>query len=350
MTIRDQLRANFPKTIDKSAPVFSALVANDEGTGAFEYELNHLIQFMSEWTQTPDVYQQTGEMLDMTIKFFSFLERFTDEKDKSIKNRFAAIFIRNHDQIWGNPYDVKRVFEQYFPSADIYYMENTNDFATENLITDGDFTTGSAEWTYTGGAAVDRTARFSKAYGVLMPQSSTLSQEIDIDNAGTYFVHFFLKGDVKVAIKNNDNDYWDPETETWGATAAYTTFTKDEWDNCSLFFITDQNMTSIEVEFTGNAATDACIDYVRLFEKQTYSSFTIIAHFEGTSGGETMKLAPGVADPATEISDYGLYDYFDHTYVSGVAAGFAQDIYTDLLNLLRPQGVKAYLDIVVKDI
>ena len=64
---------------------------------------------------------------------------------------------------------------------------------------------------------------------------------------------------------------------------------------------------------------------------------------------KAMKLAPGNADPTDKIKDYKKYDYFDHAFITGVAAGFAQDIYNDLLNLLRAQGVKAYLEIVVKD-
>ena len=35
--------------------------------------------------------------------------------------------------------------------------------------------------------------------------------------------------------------------------------------------------------------------------------------------------------------------------MSGVPVGFAMDIYEELLDYLRSQGVKAYLEIVVKD-
>ena len=349
MTIKEQLRANFPKTVNKAAPIFSSMIANDDGTGAFEYELNYLISFMKEWVSTPNVYGQSGEMLEKTVEFFSFLERFTDESEKSLKGRFRAIFVRN--KVWGNSYDVKSVFEQYFPSAEIFLVENTNDTSSENLISDGDFTEyGSQDWNLTG-CTLSEAARFSKTYGVLIPNGSSLKQTVSVKNIEdkTYFLHFFLKGDVKVLIKNNANKYWNSSSKTWTDSISYSHFNSEEWKNCSVFFFTNSSIEDIEIEFIGNGTQAANVDYIRLFEKKPYASFTIVVHFAGDSGMKAMKLAPGNADPTDKIKDYKKYDYFDHAFITGVAAGFAQDIYNDLLNLLRAQGVKAYLEIVVKD-
>ena len=173
MTLLEQLRGNFPKTIDKSKPVFSSLIANDNGDAAIQKQLNDLFAYMKEWTSTPDIYEQTGVMLDKTVKFFSFLERYADETETSIKNRFAAIFIRNHDTRWGTAYDIKSVFRQYFPHATIYLVENTNkiDDSTPglaNLFLDGDITTDTpTDWTLVNCTA-DEEARFSKKYGILL--------------------------------------------------------------------------------------------------------------------------------------------------------------------------------------
>ena len=359
MTIKEQLRANFPKTVNKTGSVFSSLVANEEGTGAIEYELNHLIEFMKDWTGTPDIYEQHGDMLDMTVQFYSFLERFTDETENSIKNRFGAIFVRGHDSVWGTPHDVKDVFRQYFPSAVVYLVENTNNAATENLITDGEFTTDSNDWIYNGSpittADLSADARFSKEYGVELANNDTLSQSVSLSietgSTETFFLHFFMKGKCKVSVKNNSNKYWNPLTETWTDNAAYAEYDNSDWDNCSLFFFADDTVTGVEIEFIGTDSTTAAfLDYVRLFQKRNYPSFTVIVHFEGDSSSvKILKLAPGEADQSAEISDYTLYYYFDHSFMSGVAAGFAQDIYDDLLDYMRAQGVKAYLDIVVKD-
>jgi hypothetical protein len=95
--------------------------------------------------------------------------------------------------------------------------------------------------------------------------------------------------------------------------------------------------------------SSSSVDYIRLFEKQPYASFTVIAHFEAESAEKALKLAPGTTDPSEEIEDYKDYDYHNQAFVTGAAAGFAQDIYNDLLDMLRAQGVKAYFDIVIKD-
>ena len=347
MTVKEQLRANFPKTIDKDDPIFCSLIANDDGDAALEYELTHLIEFMREWTGTPNIYKQAGDMLNMTIAFYSFLERFTDETEKSIKARFGAIFIRNHDTIWGTPFDVMNVFRQYFTGANVYLVENTNDTAEDNLLIDGDFEDESSAWQLDG-CTVSNEARFSHAKGVSMPSLSTLVQSVHLDS-GTYFLHFFAKGKVKVSVKNSSSQYWDSVTETWTGNIAYTEFSNEDWNNSVFWFISDSE-GDFDIEFVGNDdSADAYVDYARLFQKHPWASFSVVAHFEGDSSGRFLKLAPGESDPSPEISDYTKYDYFDNVYMSGMASGFAQDVYADLMNLLRAQGVKAYIEIVAKD-
>ena len=362
MDLLEQLRGNFPKTIDKSKPLFSAIIANNNRNASIQKQLIDLFNYMKEWISTPDVYEQTGVMLEKTIRFFSFLERFADETEKSLKNRFGAIFVRNHDKRWGTAFDVKSVFRQYFPHATIYLVENTNKIddtspALANLFTDGDIETGTpTAWTLTNCSASPE-ARFSKGYGILMNQAGgILSQSVSVNGSSPYFLHFFLKGSVNVQIKDNHNKYWDYSTKTWKDTIVNNNFESvEDWNNQSLYFITSNNASSVIVSFNYNNQI-TYIDYFRLFAKQPYGSFTVIAHFEGESAVGAFGLAAGDADPniTTEevtppLPRYDNYGYFDKSFLSGVAAGFAQDIYEDLLDYLRAQGVRAYLDIVIKD-
>ena len=187
MDLLEQLRGNFPKTIDKSKPVFSSLIANNNGTAAIQKQLEDLFAYMKEWISTPNVYEQTGVMLDKTTRFFSFLERFADETDTSFKNRFAAIFIRNHDTRWGTAFDVKSVFRQYFPHATVYLVENTNKIddttpGLANLFLDGDISTDTpTDWTLVNCIA-STSARFSKEYGILLNQAGgILSQSVNVN-------------------------------------------------------------------------------------------------------------------------------------------------------------------------
>lgn len=361
MDLLEQLRGNFPKTIDKSQPIFSSIVANEKADAAIQKQLTDLFNYMKEWISTPNVYDQTGVMLNKTITFFSFLERFADETEKSLKNRFAAIFIRNHDTRWGTAYDIKSVFRQYFPSATIYLVENTNKIddsvpALANLFLDGDITTSSpTDWTLVNCSASEA-ARFSKKFGILLNQSGAkLSQAVSVNAASTYFLHFFLKGKVSVQVKNNENNYWDYSSKTWSNLPVDNEFESDDWDNQSMFIITDSETTSIDVSFN-YVDTETYIDYFRLFAKQPYGSFTVIAHFEGNTAVNAFGLAAGDDDPNITTEEvtppqprYGNYGYYDKSYLSGVPIGFASDIYEDLLDYLRAQGVKAHLEIVIKD-
>ena len=383
MELVNQIRGNFPKTIDKSKPIFSALIANTKGDAAIQKQLEYLLAYMKEWTSTPNVYEQTGVMLEKTILFFSYLERFADETELSLKNRFRAIFVRNHDTKWGTVYDVKNVFKQYFPHADIYVVENVNKIdATEpdlvNFISDGDFDNPSpVDWTLNN-CTLEKDASFSKTYGIQMETSgSSVSQTISalpyrkqIGETGTYknltyFLHFFLMGKVNVTIYSSANSkYWDFENKAWKDSAVNNSFEKEDWDNCSLFFITDGGADTSDITITFSYVdTLTYLDYCRLFMKQPYSSFNVIAHFDGATAVGTFGLAAGDDDPNIPVPEpdeapprprYANYGYYssatnNQSFLSGVPIGFAEDIYTDLLDYLRSQGVRAFLDIVVRD-
>ena len=361
MDLLESMRAVFPKTIDKSKPVFTSIIANDDNTASLQKQVKDLLDYMKGWTSTPNIYEQTGDMLEKTANFFCFLERFADESDEGFKKRIQAIFIRNHDKKWGTPFDIKNVFRQYFPHAMLYLVENTNKIdATEtglgNLFLNGDIDTDTpTNWSLTNCTA-SADARFSKAYGIEMNQSGgILSQTVNISASSTYFVHFFMKGKVNVQIKDNTNKYWNNSTKTWSNTAVNNIFEKNDWDNQSLFFRTNSGVSSVTVYFK-YVDTLTYLDYFRLFKKQSYSSFTVIAHFEGNTAQDAFGLAAGDDDPNIETTSqtppqprYSRYGYYDKSFLSGVPVGFASDIYEDLLDYLRSQGVKAYLEIVVRD-
>ena len=504
MDLTEQIVGNFPKTIDKSKPIFSRLIANEDKNGVLQVQIEYLLAYMKEWVSTPNVYEQHGDMLDKTISFFSYLKPFVDETETSLKNRFRAIFVRNHDTKWGTPFDVKNVFKQYFPNADIYLAENTNKIdSTEpglaNILQDGDISTDTpTEWTLTDCEATGA-ARFSKSFGIEFKKSGgSLSQTVTVATTREvaepephyvqipYYLHFFLSGKINVQITDKDGEYWDNSSKTWKATEVNNTFENAEWDNCSLFFIPKDTYEEEEItvsfhyagivqsdlknfavnDYNGNVLTseetltdctetygiinlvqesskasyetdvtyysepedadkniyglkfsckgrlsvtvkndnneywdldrkiwksteysneyfsngmsdkefDVIInsgttkltveytitpnytDYFRLYAKQAYSSFTVIAHFEGYTASGVFGLAGGDDDPNIETQSetppqprYGNYGYYDKSFLSGIPTGYAQDIYEDLLDYLRSQGVRAFLDIVIRD-
>lgn len=376
MTLNEQLAGNFPKTIDKNGREFKALVTNANKTGAMQKTIANLLSYMKEWCSTPNVYEQHGIMLKKTTKFFSFLEMFTDETEESFKNRFGAIFVRNHDSKWGTPYDIKSVFKQYFKNADIYLVENTNkiddpDSAVANLfknpeidnVTIVDEHLKPDNWSAINCDASEN-ARFSKAYGVefntsggVLSQTLILPIKEDSDENPvntTFCLHFFMKGKLDVEIVNNTTGmYWDFANKVWKVSSVSNRFERAEWDNVSLFFITADEDVTISFKYVD---TETYADYFRLFQKQPYGSFTVIAHFEGYTATGVFGLAGGESDPNIETQSelppqprYSNYGYYDKSFLSGVPVGFAKDIYEDLLDYLRGVGIKAYLEIVIRN-
>lgn len=410
MTIGEELKGNFPKTIRKDGKVFSCLVANTKQTGAMESILNDVERFNREYYGTPNVYEQTGDLLNKTIKFYSFLERFVNETEEGIKRRLAAIFVRNNDEVWGTPFDIRNVFRQYFPSAKIFLVENVNSTLNDNLIVDGDIQEDSPKWILSDNSIISTEARFSKTYGFNLENDAYASQSVQIEHRdieyvttsndtyesiaknnygnsqmadyirnysdnleeltpGTeilipsfnvYFLHFFLQGNCKVQIKNNLNEYWNPITELWETEENYTEFSADEWSDKSVFFMCKNDITNVTITFA--AIDKGYVDYIRLFQKYKHPSFCIIAHFEGNAQDEALALATGRnddedAETHTEGSKvvidgpekFNNFGYFDGAYLTGVASGFAQDLYDDLVNYVKAQGVKAYIETVNRD-
>lgn len=355
MTISEQLQSNFPGTISKEGEIFKAIVTDGKGGGAIDVILRDSKKYADEYINTPNIYEQTGDMLTKTISFFSYLERFANETEKAVKQRFAALFVRNHDKIWGTPYDVKNLFEQYFPTGTIYLVENTNYYRegnidNENLLSDGDLEE-QLVWTLTN-CNYSQLARFSKSWGVELDNvNANLSQSVTINpEKKSYFLHFFMQGNLGVKISTQDGRFWNNTTKEWVLTDYINDFNSSEWDNKTLFFITDENITDITVEFVGSTSGVGYVDYIRLFQKKAYPSFTIIAHFFGDAAKGALGLAPGTNDdePATQTK-YKNYGYYDQAHITGIKTGFSQEIYEDLLKYVKAVGVKAYIEVVNKE-
>lgn len=347
MTISDQLLAAFPKNINKAGEVFSTIVANGKD-GAIETVLGDAKSYINEYVSTPDVYKQTDKQLEKTVNYFSFLERFDNESEKSLKQRFGAIFRRSDDTVWGNPHNVRNVFREYFPSATIYLQEGTSDI-TESILEDGDFEENLG-WDCSDGADITDSDSFSKTFCLRLPDGGKASQQVYLDREKTYSLHFFLKNKTGVSIKDQDGRYWNEKG--WQTEEHIITFAcrnKEEWENKHLFFITDGTAKDVTLAFHG-VENEAYIDYVHLYEKKNYHSFTVIAHFVSGATSGDLALAPGANDDEPiEQDKYDEYGYYSGAYMTGVKTGYALDLYRDLLEYVKSSGVKAYLNVCNQD-
>lgn len=346
MTIANQLMAAFPKNVNKSGEVFSAIVANGKDA-AIESVLKAARDYVREYISTPDVYHQTEEQLEKTVNYFSFLERFDNESEESLKQRFGAIFRRSGDVVWGNPHNVRNVFRQYFPSATIYLLEGTNDI-TDNLIADGDFEEGRA-WVYEGGSDRSNAISFSKSYCLGFGESGKARQTVTATPGKAYSLHWFQAGSAGMAVHDQSNRHWNGTNWQVDEFIFVNEVPAGEWKNFLQFVVADDSVTELTVTFSG-AAAGGYIDYVQLYEKRNYHSFTIIAHFVSGKVSGDLALAPGNADDdPIEQAKYDNYGYYSSSYMTGVKTGYALDIYLDLLEYVRPIGVRAYLNICNQD-
>lgn len=342
MSVKEELRSNFPNTINKTNTEFSALIANDKGTAAIESVLTDLLAYMKEWKSSKNLYEQTDVMLNKSASMITFLERFTDETDEQFKNRINAIFVRGGTKTWGTPYNIKRVFEKYFSLSNVFIVENTGTL-DDNLIEDYNFDSSSSNFWTLSNAAITSEARFSKDLGVKFNQDGTCKQTITKAFNELYYLHFFHKGNISIEIKSDTNLYW--TGNKWQNEQIYIERNCTEWQDSQVFLKLSSDIKSISITFKGEK--DTYLDYVRLTEYK-FPSFTVFIQFEGSSVKNALALAKGKDDPIENLK-YDIAGYYDKGFLTGVSAGFAQDLYEDLLSYIKSSGVKAYLEIVNKD-
>jgi len=125
-------------------------------------------------------------------------------------------------------------------------------------------------------------------------------QAVNVSPNETYFLHFFLQGKIAVRIRDNNGRYWNPdagEMGEWTQAEKLITFAAEKWDAKSIYFLTDGSVSRVNICFVGLRSECAYLDYIRLFLKENYSTFTLLAIFGGIYTEDTLGMAPGTDDP-----------------------------------------------------
>ena len=316
-SVGDFIRDVFSTLVNRDDEIFKALLASDDDLkpGTMENIFNGIEKTRNKWCNAPNVYEQEGEILEKTLSLFSVLTRAYNEDDVSLKWRNRLLYVRNGDTLWGDRWDITKLFKAYFNSDLVYIVNNTDEIAN-NLLTDGDFEDNTGAWTLDL-CEYSREACFCGRSGILFNGSGKCSQIVNAGADSVYFLHFFEKGNISVQIKDNNGRYWKlanpyfDEFGTWVNTPAKIGVhgNHDTWEPMSVFFITDDLVSAVTVSFIGVDGEETCLDYVRLFKKENYSTFTLIAIFSGRSTRDTMGLAPGKDDPIV-ARNYSGYKHF----------------------------------------
>ncbi|MCL2174490.1 MAG: hypothetical protein FWB73_00445 [Treponema sp.] len=366
-TIGDALRSSFSTFVNKDGKIFKAFIANPKGDGTIEQILNDVEKVRDAWCNNSDVYNQTGEQLEKTLSFFSFLERTYGESDESLKRRNELLFYRDGDTIWGDVWNIRKIFQKYFNTKYIYIVNNTNPI-NENLLKDGDFEARNA-WELDG-CSYDEEARFCESTGIKFADSGTCKQTVEVNQDSTYFLHFFVEGKIEVEIKDNKGRYWNKqngEFGSWSTEIKRTEYSSDIWDAKNIFFITDNEVSSVTITFIGLRNQSAFLDYVRLFLKEAYSTFTLLVVFGGIYTEDTLGFAPGTNDfhlnektplelrnddKEGEMVDYQKMSYIEQSHIFGIEGSIekAKEIYTELLEMVGAGGIIYYIEILTKEL
>lgn len=308
-SIGDFIRSVFPSIINKSGKMFKALLADGEGGGTVEKIFLELEDTRKAWTENKSIYSQTGEQLEKSLAVFSVLKRLQNESEETFKARNELLFYRAGATVWGDKWDILNTFKAFFANENVFLVNNTEAFE-ESLLIDGNFERKNG-WELED-CSYEREARFEETTGVLFNASGICSQSVEVKADTSYFVHFFLKGNIRLKITDDKGRCWNPnggEFGLWVTKEYMTSFKSAEWNNRSIFFITDEDTKSVTISFVYEPGYYAFLDYVRLNEKTGASTFSLIAVFEGVYSDETAGLAPGTNDDIVS-PDYDTMGYF----------------------------------------
>lgn len=338
MGIGDELLNNLPAAIDRDDPVISALFSDEKGNGAIVNALSTVADFIDSYTTTEEINEQKGTVLDKTALFFTGIQRNAEETDDGYLRRVKTVAVRNNDLVFGTSWNMKSVFQRFFRTAAVHVIENTLSYSEDNLLVNYDFEEEGG-WIFSG-AVKEAVARFSGETGAKIT-NGYIEQQVN-NLKGTYFLHFFLYGKCYVSIRDSTNKYWNEEAMAWQISPCQELKEANVFSNISMFFITEDTK-NITIRFSSVTGYQAYIDYCGLFFKNAFSSFAVIVAFSGEAKGKLFSAAPGTSDPTIDIQNYDNVSYFSQDFLQGIPNGITNRYYEQVLQNIKPMGVKAYL-------
>lgn len=349
-SIGDFIKSVFPSTVNRNGAIFKALLADGTGGGTIERIFEELEQTRAAWTGAKSVYDLPDDQLTKMFGLISPLIQADGQSDNIYVNRNEILFyFRNGRATWGSRYDILAMFRDFFGIEEVFLVNNCAPMR-ESLLADGDFEDQNA-WTLNA-CSYERTEAFAGKTSVFFSSGGTLKQSASLEEAGTYFLHFFLLGSVKVKITNQSGERWSADAGEFGGWTdedVFLSFAAEKWDNRSCHLILKE-AGMITVEFQSEHE-GTLVDYVRLHKKTGTSMFAIIAEFSGgTSSMETASLAPGREDyEPNEKINYEYVSYFDNAFIFGTSGMRAQEVSDKFLEVIQPAGVIGCVEILIKE-
>lgn len=336
----------------------------DYNTGAIANELEMVQGFIEYQILQNDTDTIESDYLDSVVEFFTTIKRIFDETDESLRNRFHSIVRRSGAKKWMPKWGVRDVFKHFFPSENLYVLENPVEDG-DNLVLNSSFedTTGVEfdDWTRTESGSstvtIDTDNPFIEDNSVKIHVNpsdlANIQQTMSGLTTGFYKVEFFHKDDgaysgpTKPACvslqRSGDSYYWNPTTKQWqsGFSAFYSESSSTQFALNEFFFeLTDTRDITIRAHGKEDTtvAYDISYDEIKIAPVKTYPSIKVLVVIEGTS---TYSL--GMWDNGTDPIggyDYAYAGFLDNEFIEGPGGQYTQALYEEILAKSKVGGTK----------
>ena len=335
-----------------STPELIVTESSDFNGAAVENEMETLRSYVDFMVRVNEIDDISGTKLDAIAFRFLSLERLFQETDKNLRTRIKSLAQRRFNGNWAGLEMLKDVLSYYaFPDA-IYPAR----FAVEtNLVLNGIFDEDLTGWTVTaaGSSGVEwsTTYRFEGAAAARLftdgsGAEASIRQTITGLSAGTHRVNFFLLSErsdvstIKVRItRSSDGYFWDGDAWQSGSASIGVSSPVNEWTWRSVpFILTGPDDVTVTFVTAGHVTHDAFIDMIEIGAACMYPFVDLFFVSSGQSGS-FMSLSGGTDDPITDHI-YDAKGYFDNSYIGGSGTAATPVFIQDMIDIVRPAGVK----------
>lgn len=295
----------------------------------------------------------SGEMLDELIMRTIGIPRITNESDESRIKLLYVFFRRAGALSWATPHSIKSAYSYYFPLQSVYVLENAIE---TDLLIEGSFegvdygekTAPFSSWVPSGSSVeVVKSVGFQGAKSLKLTGTGAVYQDVSIAAAGPVVVSGAYKGALPLSVqRTSDNKYWNFATDAWQAGAVSLALANaSEAYALMERVVTMQGAGTLRVTYgppVGGA--EALIDYLSVGMKPIYPYIKVIVATFG-QGGDYLNAWPGTTDPVAG-TDYTNATFFGLDYVGGEGGGVPTAYYQQILDYIKPAGVKALFEFV----
>jgi hypothetical protein len=294
-----------------------------------------------------DAYDLSGTELDEFIVRFSGINRLTGQADSDRKALLSALYYRAGLGSWMTAASIKAFFSYFFDADLINIIENA---VVTNLITDGTFesfvagTMTAAFGSFSpSGASIALISTGVYGGSVALHGIGTGSVKTSAAaTAGCYIVSCAYRGYCPLIIqRSSDSYYYNFTSASWTAALSETLLANktDEYVTIDLPIMVDGSYTVSIIFGPDSTGRDYYLDNISFGVKPSYPYINILVNvYSGTS--EFLSAFPAGTDPITGDDYVNAARYFGVSYVGGYSSGGTSLYYQELLDMIRPAGVK----------